>query len=92
MSATKSFGIGPGDMLSAREAVGKGEAFTVRIPSLLARLIPGHVGLIDPGTAALIIVIGGLAIFAGLAAYAISKGYTVKRKSPDGEEWEFSPG
>ena len=65
--------------------------FTVRIPGALASVLPTTGVVITPAIAALIAVLAGLGVFGLLCAYAISKGYLVKRKSPDGEEWEFSP-
>lgn len=53
-------------------------------------LIPRRIGVITGAEVFLIVGLGTLAVFAGLATYAISKGYIVRRRTED-ETWEFEP-
>lgn len=76
-----------------RTAIKEGAGFQVRLPSWLAALIPTSVGAVGLTLveASVIVALAGLAVFGGLAVYAISKGYVIRRVDPDGEVWEFTP-
>lgn len=80
---------------AVRNAINHGERFTVVLPNLMAGLIPSSVvtagAALTEAQITLILAIAPLAIFASLAAYAISKGYKVKRKTPNGGELVFEP-
>lgn len=74
------------------QAIARNEGFLVTLPRWAAKLIPrGSVGL-TPETLALIGALVALATFAALCAFAMTKGYNITRKTPDGEKWEFRPG
>ena len=80
-----------GVSLDIRSAISEDESFRVRMPKALNKLLPASMGAtksLTPGELATILALATLAVFGGLAAYAISKGYTVRRK---GDEWVFEP-
>ena len=61
------------------------------MPEALNLLIPANMATASKLTAADVAIIMGIAtlvVFGTLAMYAISKGYTVRRK---GNEWIFEP-
>lgn len=76
-----------------RAAVNAGETFVVRLPRWMSALIPDMAlgAALTPLEASLLVAIASLALFGGLAVYALGKGYTVRRRTPDGEEWVFEP-
>lgn len=80
-----------GSIGAVKTAIDGGKRFTVTLPGWMSALVPRNIGVVQaltPIEIGALVAVGTLAVFGGLAAYAISKGYKVKR---NGDVWEFDP-